>query len=176
MSDAEIEVLCAQHRRPLLAYAFTCSRDLHLAEDIVQETMLIAVRKREQYFPEADFGSWLISIARNVWFRERDKRRLAERAGAYLHEQASQLFTCDQYGDDDRWAREKTALSGCVEKLAADDRRLIDLHFAGGCAYGDISRQLKRSLSWVKVRMFRVRATLLRCVRTQLGSASTHGG
>ena len=52
---------CNEHRRDLLYYAFTCSRDLALAEDIVQEALVIAVNKREFYFPEADLKAWLIS-------------------------------------------------------------------------------------------------------------------
>ena len=58
MNESEFETLCSQHRRAILAYAYTCSRDMHLAEDIVQETLLVAHKKRDQYFPEADFGAW----------------------------------------------------------------------------------------------------------------------
>src|SRR5579863_3477609 len=93
----EFERLCTEHRKAVLSYAYLCSKDLELSEDIVQDTMTIALEKRDQYFPEASFGGWLISIARNLWFRERERRRLDARATAFLDENATYLFDEGSY-------------------------------------------------------------------------------
>jgi RNA polymerase sigma-70 factor, ECF subfamily len=162
---------CQRHRQSLLAYAYTCSRDLHLAEDIVQEALLIALRKREHYFPDADFGAWLIAIARNVWFRERERRNIRERANRYLHDHASELFDATAY-EPSAWEQERSALRRCLSKLGEGDRGLITAHFTTGDSYQTIADRLSRTLSWVKVRMFRVRAALLHCVKDNL--APTH--
>lgn len=160
----DFEQLCQHHRQSLLAYAYTCSRDLHLAEDIVQEALLIALRKREHYFPDADFGAWLIAIARHVWFRERERRRITDRASRYLHDHAAELFEAQSY-QPQAWEQERSALRHCLGKLGEGDRGLIMAHFTGGEKYQDIADRLRRTLSWVKVRMFRVRAALLACVK-----------
>ncbi len=170
MDAATFEHLCQHHRQSLLAYAYTCSRDLHLAEDIVQEALLIALRKREHYFPDADFGAWLIAIARNVWFRERERRQIADRASRYIHDHATELFEPQAY-EPLRWDQERSALRRCLDKLAEGDRSLILAHFTSGEKYQDIAARLSRTLSWVKVRMFRVRAALLGCVKQSLAPA-----
>jgi RNA polymerase sigma-70 factor (ECF subfamily) len=164
MDVAEFERRCEEHRRALTAYAFTCCRDLSLAEDIVQETILIAFQKRDQYFPEAEFGGWLISIARHVWFRERDRRRIVHDASRVIHDNASLLFAREDYGED-AWERERAALQGCLGKLGDVDRELIRAHFTEQLKYDEIAGLMQRTLTWVKVRMFRARMSLLECVR-----------
>jgi len=175
MDVVTFEQLCQRHRQALMAYAYTCSRDLNMAEDIVQEALLIALRKREHYFPDADFGAWLIAIARNVWFRERDRRRIADRASRYIHDHADELFDAQTY-EPMTWEHERSALRQCLNKLADSDRSLIVAHFTTGEKYQDIAVRMQRTLSWVKVRMFRVRAALLGCVNKTMGSNNSHHG
>src|SRR5882672_6706559 len=120
----EFERLCKENRRAVLSYAFLCCRDLNAAEDIVQDTLTIAFEKRDQYFAEANFGGWLISIARNVWFRERDRRRLDSRSTAFIDENSAFLFDEGAYGSS-AWAEESEALKGCLPKLSPVDQGLI---------------------------------------------------
>jgi RNA polymerase sigma-70 factor (ECF subfamily) len=167
MDLAEFEGRCEEHRRALMAYAFTCCRKLDLAEDIVQETFLIAFQKRDQYFAEADFGGWLISIARHVWFRERDRRRLHENATQFLHDHASLIFDRENYSDS-QWDQQREALEGCLRKLGDIERDLIHAHFARRLTYAEIAGTMQRTLAWVKVRMFRARVALMECVRLAL--------
>lgn len=167
LTPLEFERLCEENRKAVLSYAYLSCRDLDLAEDIVQETLTIAFEKREQYFAEASFPGWLISIARNVWFRERDRRRLGSRPAAFIDEHAASLF--DEAAPGDRaWEEESRALQGCLQKLNSTDRDLIRAHFTENQKYAQIADRRDRSLSWVKVRMHRARLALLECVRMAL--------
>lgn len=168
MNVADFERLCTEHRRAILSYAYSCCRDLQLAEDIVQDTLTIAFEKKDQYFPEANFGGWLLSIARNVWFRERQRRSLSSRAGAFIDEHAAYLFEEGVYSTA-AWEEESEALAGCVGKLSRTDQGLIEAHFTRNLKYADIARLLNRTLAWVKVRMHRARITLLACVQRSTG-------
>ncbi|MEK7412931.1 MAG: sigma-70 family RNA polymerase sigma factor [Planctomycetota bacterium] len=160
---------CEQRRSGLYAYALTCCRDPHLAEDIVQETLLIATRKRAMYVQESDFGLWLVSIARNVWFREREKagtkrRRMVPQS---VEELALELVEVPT----DSWDRETKALRRCVEKLGDEDRTLLQRHFTDDEGYDEVATAMRRTLAWVKVRMHRLRKSLLGCVQRQLDGA-----
>ena len=168
MEIGEFERLCQQHRRAVLGYAYTCSRSLDVAEDIVQETLTIAFQKREQYFPEADFGGWLTSIARHVWFRERDRRRLSAQATRYLDDNAPLLFDAEHFSED-RWDEEREALGRCLQKLSDVDRSIIQAHFEKDRKYAAIAQTMQRTVNWVKIRMFRARSALLECVRLSVG-------
>ena len=169
LGPLEFERLSKENRRAVLSYAYHCSRDLDVAEDIVQETLTIAFEKRDQYFPEANFGGWLISIARNVWFRERDRRRLKSAATSFIDDHAPHLFDETAYPDS-RWAEESQALQGCLQKLPATDQDLIRAHFSEKKKYAEIAEKRDRTVSWVKVRMHRARLALLDCVRLALGA------
>src|SRR5258706_14327406 len=114
LDPAEFERLCKGSRKAVLSYAYLCCRNLDLAEDIVQDTLTIAFQKRDQYFPEANFGGWLVSIARNVWFRERDRRRLDSRSTAFIDENSAFLFDEGAYGTS-AWPEESDALKDCLQ-------------------------------------------------------------
>ena len=157
-------------RRALVGYLYALSRDYHLAEDMAQETLLIAYRKREHYFPEADFGAWLRAIARNVWMRERRARAQGPLLVQGLEKFADDLFSASLYSDP-QWQREKEALTDCMQALRATDRSLIHEHFDSGRRYSELARRARRTVSWVKVRMFRARRSLADCIERKLAGA-----
>ena len=169
MDMKEFDRLCRSHRRAVLSYAYACCRDLALAEDIVQETMLIALEKREHYFENADFGAWLVSIARHVWFRERGRRKLQTASPAFVEANAMLVFEPELYRDEP-WEEERKVLVKCIEKLDDLDRVVIQNHFRNNMKYAEIARAMKKGLSWVKVRMHRARQALRRCVEAGMRS------
>ncbi len=157
-------------RRALVGYLYALSRDYHLAEDMAQETLLIAYRKREHYFPEADLGAWLRAIARNVWKRERKARAQGPLFVEGLEKLADDLFPASLYSDP-QWQREKEALKDCMQGLKPADRSLIHEHFGSGRRYSELARRARRTISWVKVRMFRARRSLADCIERKLARA-----
>ena len=58
------EILAKQHEPMLLAYILSLVADAQLAEDIAQETLLIAYRKIGTLKKPESFGAWLRGIAR----------------------------------------------------------------------------------------------------------------
>lgn len=166
MEAEEFANCCNEHRRVLLFYAYTCCRDFSLAEDIVQEAFVIAVKKREHYFPEVDLKHWLIGLVRNVWFRERDKLQSKERKTKFIEENPSLLFNLDEKTSQPE--AEQLVLKKCLEKLDTEDRVIIEFHFLQDLKYAEISERMQRKVSWIKSRMHRARITLLECVKFNL--------
>src|SRR5262245_59106949 len=58
------EILVRQNEAMLLAYILSCVEDRHLAEDIAQETFLVAYRRIETLRNPEAFSPWLRGIAR----------------------------------------------------------------------------------------------------------------
>lgn len=59
--------LISEHSKALLAYTETLLNDHHLAEDIVQETLIRAWRHTDQlYSTEGSIRGWLLTVARNL--------------------------------------------------------------------------------------------------------------
>src|SRR5512134_2317572 len=65
------------HRRTLLAVSYRLTRNVHDAEDLVQETYLRAYRAFEQYTPGTNIRGWLLTILHRVHVD--DVRRAARR-------------------------------------------------------------------------------------------------
>ena len=57
--------LAERYERSLLAIALAKVRNLHEAEDVVQETLLVAFRRLGTLREESKFGPWLMQIARS---------------------------------------------------------------------------------------------------------------
>ncbi len=174
MTTSDFEERAAVQRRPLLAYLYTLSGDYHTAEDLVQEALTIALQKREHYFPEADFGAWLRAIARNVWMRERRSGARRPASTEIIDDLADEVFSAAHYAEES-WAREREALRECLEGLEEADRGLLRGHFSAGKRYAELAEAAGRTLSWVKVRMFRARKVLAECVRRRLGLVGEGG-
>jgi RNA polymerase sigma-70 factor (ECF subfamily) len=76
--DAFVDEALA-HADALYGVARRMCRDAALAEDLVQETMLKAIKSREQFTPGTNLRSWLFRILTNVWV-SRYRRSGLERA------------------------------------------------------------------------------------------------
>src|SRR4029450_1516158 len=81
---ASFERLVTPYLPMLFAYSRAICLDFHAAQDVVQETAIIAFRNLNHLFPEADFSTWLRAIARRQALEARSKlhrfARFAEEA------------------------------------------------------------------------------------------------
>lgn len=142
------------------------------AEDLVQETFLRAFRAWEQYTPGTRAKSWLFTICRNAYLRqrERDVRRdelVAEAARALPGFDApgreAPVFAgradYDPEGDffralvDDRILR-------AIDALPEEFREAVALSDLQGLSYQEIADVLEVPLGTVKSRLFRGRKLL----------------
>lgn len=71
------------HGDALFRYALVMGADEHLAEDLVQETLLAALKGRQRFDAAASERTWLIAILRN---KAIDQRRRDRREGPSLED------------------------------------------------------------------------------------------
>lgn len=69
-SPPDIRQLVADHHAALYRYAFRLSGAVHDAEDLTQQTFLIAHGKLEQVRTAACIRSWLYAVLRNAFLRQ----------------------------------------------------------------------------------------------------------
>ena len=146
----------------LYAYSRGLWADHHSAQDVVQQTALIAWRKLSFLFPEVDFGSWLKGIARREALSERRKSaRLRPAAEAIL-----------EAVDDDpsrmAVAPEREALSDCLKQLQGQAAEIVTAHYFQGEKLTDIARLRNLNFNTVRTVLHRARLALEDCVRGKL--------
>jgi RNA polymerase sigma-70 factor (ECF subfamily) len=146
----------------LYAYSRSICADHHIAEDVVQDTALIAYRKLRFLFPEVDFGTWLKGIARRQALSEKRKagrlRPVVEEILEAVYDDPSPTAV----------APEREALEACLKKLKGQPAKIVGAHYFDGEKLIDIARLMNLNCNTVRTVLHRARLALEECVRGRL--------
>lgn len=170
--EAAFEAETLPHLDAVYRFALRLTGSPGDAEDLVQETYLRAFRARDQFAPGTNARSWLFTICRNAFLRERerDSRRdqlvaRAARDGADTDVASNEtpVFAgrpdYDPEGDffrslvDDR-------IFQAIDDLPGDFREIVVLSDLEGLGYQEIADVTSLPLGTVKSRLFRGRRLL----------------
>jgi len=162
---ALFEILVRENADCLTAFLRASVYDQAAAEDLFQETMLIAWRKIADYDRSRPFGAWLRGIAKRLvlaHYRKAAKEVLLSRETVldYLDQRMTQVDR--QPGDtlDERIA----ALRDCIERLAPLFREPIELHYRQRRTTDSIATQLATTKDAIQKRLQRARIQLAECL------------
>lgn len=125
----------------------------HDAEDIVQDALVRAWAKRQQYDPRrGEFGSWLLAIAADQAYKHwrSDARR-----------EARQRVTADSEPASD----ELLDLEQSVARLPARQRLAVDCHYFAGLSVAETAAVMRCSEGNVKSMLFAARSNLRKSLR-----------
>lgn len=160
------EIICESWRkneRYLMAVALNLTHNLHDAEDLYQDTILHALRKRHLLHTDNNVGGWLSLMMRRLFYskRKRAKKR-AERAHRYIGE----MLRRGAHAQDPR-ILERLAQRDEAEQLLQllPDTQAVSLRLVGeGFGYQDIADHLQIPLGTVMSRLFRGRQAIAKAV------------
>lgn len=150
----------------LYAYSRSICADHHVAEDVVQQTALIAYRKLNYLFPEVDFATWLKGIAR--------REALSERRKSARHRSVVEELIESVYDDptEEAVGPEREALGECLKKLKGQSAEIVGAHYFDGQRLVEIARVRKLNCNTVRTVLHRARLALEECVRSKLSVES----
>jgi len=140
--------------RICLGIAFRYAKDRTEAEDIAQDSMIRAWRKRNTLRNSEARKSWLATIVRNEAMREFARRR----------PDPSDTLELAHGSEDERVLAtvERADLHAALDRLNQRDRQLVRLRYDEDMTQEAIAHRLGIPLGTVKVRLHRVRAKLRR--------------
>ncbi|ANY83658.1 RNA polymerase subunit sigma-70 (plasmid) [Microvirga ossetica] len=157
--------------KSLRAYAISLTRDIHQAEDLVQETVLKAISKQETFEAGTNLQAWLMTILRNLFFSaRRTKQREIEDADG-IHA-AGMITIPDQ---EDRLTVQD--MHAAIAKLPWEQREALRLVSADGLSYEEAAEALATKVGTIKSRVNRTRTRLaeLMGLDHEDGIAGAHG-
>jgi RNA polymerase sigma-70 factor (ECF subfamily) len=128
-----------------------------VAEDLLQETLLEAVRGAPGYRGEAALSTWLCAIARRRLARHYESERRAESARAGLH-----LVTGGAASSTEDAVDRRDEVARALGRLSASHRQVLVLKYLDGLSVETIASELGRSRVQVQSLLQRARDALRR--------------
>jgi RNA polymerase sigma-70 factor, ECF subfamily len=160
------------HLDAVYRFALRLTGSASEAEDLTQETFLRAYRAWDQYTPGTRAKSWLFTICRNAYLRERERdtrreeilaRAALEEADAAVASNETPLFAgradYDPEGDFFR-ALVDERIFEAIDELPREFREVVVLSDLEGLSYQEIASVTDVPLGTVKSRLFRGRKLL----------------
>jgi RNA polymerase sigma-70 factor (ECF subfamily) len=146
--EACAELVCA-HYQALYRFLVHLTRDVHLAEDLTQETFAAAWEKLATFQGRSTLATWLHRIA---YTRFVDAQRAEQRATA-----ARQRLEGSPVSSADPLAglvadEESRRLYRALDALATPERTLLVLHYSQGLSYRDMAAVLEEPIGTLKWR------------------------
>jgi RNA polymerase sigma-70 factor len=164
------EILAREHADMLMAFLRSVVERRDAAEDIFQETMIVAWRRLAEYDRSLPFGPWLRGIAGRLAMEERRRAGRAGKRGLACDpavlEALEGEFRRFERGPADSFRQRVDRLAGCVEKLPPLMREAVEMVYRRGLTLAGIAGAVDATEEAVKKRVQRGRQLLARCLET----------
>jgi RNA polymerase sigma-70 factor (ECF subfamily) len=167
---ADFDAEALPHLDAVYRFALRLSGSEAAAEDLVQETFLRAFRSWHQYTAGTRAKSWLFTICRNVYLRDRER---GQRHDTIVEEQAPRgeagvplvnpLWSSAGKSDPEGSFFESIVdaeVLQAIDGLPEEYRTAVVLSDLEGLSYGEIAELMEVPVGTVKSRLFRGRRQL----------------
>lgn len=164
------EILTREHIDSVRAFLLASLRDVVAAEDVLQETFLVAWRILDRYDRKLPFGPWVRGIAGKLLMNHR--RKLGRLRVHFCDDEVLSRID-DGFRDfarlqGDTFDEKVDALRDCMSNLTGPQRESIRLHYEHGMHCKAIAERLGIGFEAVKKHLQRGRAHLHRCLQLKL--------
>jgi len=139
----------------LRRYAHSMTRNTDDAEDLVQDCIVRAISKEDQFEPGTHPRRWLFTILRNMNI---DRHRRSARRGVHVSVADWHEETHQPPAQEDRMAL--VDLKDRIDELRPCDRKVLYLSVFAGLRHEQIADRMDIAVGTVKSRLSRTRAAL----------------
>ncbi len=173
----EVVKAAFQHRDALLGYAFALLRDWTVAEDVVQDSIIVVMNKWSDFRPGTSVFQWVRQI---VHFKTQEAIRARARKASPLEEEllAQVASTVERYLDEelaDRQTLMRQALQRCMSVLNPRAVGILAGFYAHRESCEAIAQSQGRSANAVRLSLSRLRKQLHDCMTRQLPLLEARG-
>ncbi len=168
-------LLVKEHQGAVRSFVTARIDDPFEAEDLAQETFLIAYRKLDEVDLSRPIRPWLCTIAGNLVKNYRRKRRAKPLSNSY--DSILDLLDSEVESLDSSWHTTPVgeALEQCLGKLSEAARELVRLRYEESMGIAEIGNTTGGKHSAITMKLHRIRDQLRVCIETQLKQEEAHG-
>jgi RNA polymerase sigma-70 factor (ECF subfamily) len=180
MNQSDFEAEALQHLPALMALATRLTRSRAEAEDLVQDTLVKALRAREQYRTETNLRAWLLKILRNTFLNGYRRQSLERRvldgpdkdplAAGWIG--AASLRAMRDPDTNRLHSQLERTLKDAIDELPPDFRMTVLLADVEELSYREIAEAMECPVGTVMSRLHRGRRLLKARL---LDEAAQHG-
>ena len=164
--DTAFDILVEKYQKSVHALAWQKIGDFHYAEEVTQDTFLLAYQKLSTLRDPSRFLRWLYVIANRLclkWLRkhkpEKQLQSLEDTSMEEVAESAYAHYVLEQR-ETEATEHRFEIVKKLLEKLPESERTAMTLHYLGEMTIKDIGKFLGVSVETIKVRLYRARKRL----------------
>ena len=151
--------LYTTYYHPLLRFIYRITGRLDLAQEGVNDVMLVVWRNSRSFGGRSSVSTWIMGIGyRKALKLLAASRRWTDRFAAAPYDELIERSDALAEQSDDRDLRD--LLDAALRHLSAEHRAVVELTYFYGCSYEEIAAIAACPVNTVKTRMFHARAKL----------------
>lgn len=168
----DLAVLWMRAQPAVNAFVSSGVRDIHGAEEVLQEIAATVVHKFQEYDSSRPFNAWVLGIARLKvleFLRKRSNDRHVFNSDtlsllAEAHQQTISTYT-----------PRKQALGECLNELKGKNRQIIEMRYLRDIKPMQIADRMGMSRNAVFILLHRMRIALAKCIERRLALQGGRG-
>ena len=154
-----MEEIYQNHSKKVYTFLLSKTCNHELAEELTQETFYKAVMNINKFRDECKISTWLISIAKNLYFDElkRSKKNVD------INEIGQQIYN-ECIEDIIVSKDEKEELKNRINDLDEISKQVVFFRISGELSFKEIGDLLNKSENWARVTYYRAKSKLMKGV------------
>jgi RNA polymerase sigma-70 factor (ECF subfamily) len=167
----ELDGLFAEHQKLIAGLCRQLVPDRQRADELTQETLLVAYRKLPEYRGDPSFSAWIVSLARQLCSLERDRQRDLLAEDGILDELDPKLSVLKEFTRAERLELVSLAAQG----LSPLEQETVVLRYVHGVSLRQLTHVLQlHQPGGARELLVRIRRELRRALREVLANVQ-HG-
>lgn len=158
MSTLEFNTMVSNHSSVLRGYAIQYTKNWDDAEDLIQDTLLKALRYKDHFEEGTNFKGWIFTIMRNIFINGYKRKKLqmalletAKTEGALNYNRISENNISTEMNAEEI----RKAIAGLTKEYKQPFQMYLD-----GFHYEEIAAEMNIPIGTVKSRIFHARQKL----------------
>jgi RNA polymerase sigma-70 factor (ECF subfamily) len=166
----EFVMQLTQCQTRLYGFLFKRLADSEQAREVLQQTNLVLCRKAADFRSGTNFFAWAVTVARYQCMSYRTKQA---RNRLVFTDQVGLLIDQEEEEASPFITQCLVHLRHCMQALSQDNRELLENRYDAGRSIEQISAALDRSVGSIKVKLHRLRRSLMNCIQGRLKEEGT---
>lgn len=173
-ADNFFQSLCEQYYADLGNFLLALTKDRELAQDLLQETFIVAWNKRELLLTHPNPAGFLFQTARLCLRHARQKQKKQQSRVLYLDREQLAQQKQEQHGNDpweelclqqDAAIDETKWITAALQQLSDEEYLLYRQHYLEKKTFVQLAQEHQRSAVCLRMRALRIRKKVQKAVR-----------